>query len=84
MTDDEIRKSFYDALRRVAPESEPASLDADADIRDELDIDSMDFLRVMISLHTALGIDIPERDYSNLYTPGGALDYLRRRLRKEA
>ena len=44
--------------------------------RDQLDLDSMDLLNFVIGLHTALGVDIPEADYSKLATLDGCVDYL--------
>ena len=45
-------------------------------MREQLDIDSFDFLNVVIGLHEALGVDIPEADYPKLATLDGAIDYL--------
>jgi acyl carrier protein len=46
-----------------------------------IDIDSYDFLNVMVALHDALGVDIPEVDYQKLATLSAAVDYLSTRLR---
>ena len=66
MTNDEIREAVVGALTRVAPEVEPASIRRDLALRDQLDIDSMDFLNFVIALHERLGVDIPEVDYARL------------------
>ena len=76
MTPLEARNAMVSALRSVAPESQPDELSDGARFRDELDIDSMDFLKVMIALHAALGLDIPESDYPKVQTMGGAVAYL--------
>jgi acyl carrier protein len=76
MTPLEARNAMLEALRTVAPESEPDKLADDARFRDELDIDSMDFLKVVVALHAAAGIDIPEADYAKVQTMGGAVAYL--------
>lgn len=76
MTEDQIRTQLFAAITKVAPEADPASIPADADIREELDIDSMDFLNIMQALHRALDIDIPERDYPKLFSIASALEYL--------
>lgn len=76
MNRDQIRQSVIAAIRHVAPEADPAALPGDADIRDELDLDSMDFLNVVVKLHADLGIDIPETDYAELYTLDRAVGYL--------
>ena len=81
MTRDEIRQALIDALSNIAPEGEYDRLKPDRPLRDQLDIDSYDFLNVMVALHDALGVDIPEADYQKLSTLNAAVDYLSARLR---
>jgi acyl carrier protein len=76
VTRDEIRDSVIGALRRVAPEADPAALRPDVSLREELDLDSMDFLNFVLALHERLGVEIPESDYAKLYTLDGAVAYL--------
>jgi len=76
MTREEIRALIIDTLGNIAPEADASDLDPKADLREELDIDSLDFLNVVIALHEHLRIDIPEPDYPRLFTLGGAIDYL--------
>ena len=76
MTEAEIRALVLHQLGNIAPEADPASIDADAPIRDELDIDSMDFLNFVIALHERLKVDIPEVDYPKLSSVNGAVSYL--------
>jgi acyl carrier protein len=78
MTDTKARTVVCDVLSEIAPETDPASLRDDEDIRDGLDLDSMDFLNFVIALHERTGIDIPEADYPRLRTLAGAIDYLHR------
>lgn len=68
------------AISRVAPEVELDDVDRDADLREETDIDSMDFLNVVTAVHEATGLEIPERDYPSLATVNGFVDYLASRL----
>ena len=56
------------------------TLDPSADLREALDIDSMDFLNFVTALHHRLGINIPELDYPKLFTMDGAVSYLRSKL----
>lgn len=70
------RDVVLDAIRRVAPEADLSSLAADVDLRDELDLDSMDWQRIVAAIHNELGVDIPERDYAKLATLAGAEAYL--------
>ncbi len=79
-SDAELRRILVDALGGVAPEADLAALDPNAELRDELEIDSIDVLNLAIALHEATGIDIPERDYAELGTLARGVAYLRRRL----
>jgi acyl carrier protein len=76
MNEDEIRATVVRVLRQVAPEADPQTLDAGVDLREQLDIDSMDFLNFIIGLHEATGIDIPERDYPKLGSLDECVTYL--------
>lgn len=80
MTEEEIRRVVIEELGNVAPETEPASIAPDNDVREALDIDSMDVLNFVIALHTRLRVDIPEIDYPKLLTIAGATAYLGRKL----
>lgn len=76
MTSDDIRHVIVDALRRIAPEMDPATIQSSVSFRDQLDIDSMDFLNFVLALHERFGVDIPEVDYPRLYSLDSATDYL--------
>jgi acyl carrier protein len=76
VTTDEIRKVVVDALGRVAPEIDLASIQSDTSFREQFDLDSMDFLNFVVALHGRLGIEIPEADYPRLSTLDGAVGYL--------
>lgn len=80
MNDDEIKSSVLRLLERIAPESDPRAIDPRADLRDALDIDSMDFLRFVVSVHDALHVDIPEADYPKVRTLDGCVGYVRAKL----
>ena len=76
MTTDDIKNVIVDALTRIAPEIDPASIQPGVNFRDQLDLDSMDILNFVLALHNRLGIEIPEVDYPRLYTLDGAVAYL--------
>jgi acyl carrier protein len=76
MTKDELKAVMFEELSNIAPEAEPAAIDLDAELREELDIDSMDFLNLVIALHKRLGVEIPEADYAKLASINAAVDYL--------
>jgi acyl carrier protein len=81
MTEAELKRLVLDALVSVAPELDEASLAPDKSFREQLDIDSMDFLNYLIALHEALKIDIPESDYTQLTSINSAISYLVKKLR---
>jgi acyl carrier protein len=72
----DLRVAVIESIQEVAPEADVASLGEDTDIREELDLDSMDVLNVMIGIHKRTGIDVPERHYARLGTLRKAVDYL--------
>ena len=76
MTPDEARRLLFEELGNIAPEWDAAEIDPKEDIREAMDIDSMDILNLVIALHKRTGIDIPEADYSELVTIDGAVSYL--------
>jgi acyl carrier protein len=76
MTPDDVRRIVFEALTRIAPEIDAASLRQDQPLRDQLDLDSMDFLNFVVALHVRLGVDIPEVDYPRLQTLDGVVTYL--------
>lgn len=78
MTDKELRALVLEILGDIAPEADLASLKAEDDLRETLDLDSMDFLNFVIALHERTGATIPEADYPKLFTLDGAVAYLRR------
>jgi acyl carrier protein len=80
MTRDEIRMAVLEALTDVAPEADAQHLRGDVPIRDQVDLDSFDFLNFMIGLHKELGLDVPEVDYPRLATLEGAVEYVAGRL----
>lgn len=63
-------------LGKIAPEVDLDTIDPSANLREALDIDSMDFLNFVTALHHRLGLDIPELDYPKLGTLDGATAYV--------
>lgn len=76
MNRQELHDVLIASLTAVAPDVDPAGIDPRADLSEQLDIDSMDFLNIVVAVHEQTGIDIPERDYPKLSTLDGAIDYL--------
>ena len=80
MSDPDIRTVVQEELNNIAPEIDMATIDPAADLREALDINSMDFLNFITAIHHRLGVDIPERDYPKLITLDGAVGYLKDKL----
>ena len=68
MTQDEIETALREELHRIAPDIEIDEIDRDADLREEFDIDSMDFLNLVTALGKRLGAEMPEADYPRMGT----------------
>ena len=80
MTEADIRAVLQEELGNIAPEIDLQKVDPSADLREALDIDSMDFLNFVTAIHHRLGVDIPELDYPKLVTLDGAVGYLKTKL----
>ena len=76
MREPDILHEILTALGAVAPEADLSNLDPAEPIRQQLDLDSMDFLNFVVSLDERLGVDVPEADYGKLATVDGAVAYL--------
>jgi acyl carrier protein len=77
----QIRQGVLDALLAIAPEVDVAELRDAQPLRDQVDLDSMDWLNVLLGLHQRFGVDIPESDYARLGTLAQIVDYLEPRVR---
>jgi acyl carrier protein len=79
-TEQRARDAIVDILAGIAPEADLSLLPPDANLRRELDLDSIDFQNFVIRLCKELSIDIPERDAAQLTTLAGCVTYLAKRL----
>jgi len=71
-----VRATIAEVLASIAPEVELATIDAAAPLRDQIDLDSMDYLNFIVGLHERLHVDIPESDYARLATLDDLVSYL--------
>lgn len=78
MTKDQIKAVVLRTLGSIAPEADSSQIKPGVALRDQLDIDSMDFLNFVIALHKELNVEIPEADYPELATLDGCVEYLKR------
>jgi acyl carrier protein len=81
MNEAEIREVITRLVRQIAPEADLAQVDPQENLREALDIDSFDFLNLLIGLHEELKVEIPESDYPKLSTLGELTHYLAAQLR---
>jgi acyl carrier protein len=80
MDTNEIRAAVIATIKSIAPEVEEGELEPDQPLRDQIDLDSMDWLNVIIGFHRRLKVEIPEADYARLTTLDAIVDYLAAKL----
>lgn len=78
-TTEDLRHTILDVVRTVAPDADVDSLGPHTDMRDHLDLDSFDFLNVLVELSARTGVDIPEGDYAQVSTLDGCIAYIEAR-----
>lgn len=76
----EMQARVVEIILTVAPEVDPADLRPDRALREQVDLDSMDWLRVIVGVHEKLHVDIPEKDYAKLRTLDDWSAYLAEKL----
>lgn len=79
MNEQTIRDAVFRILGSIAPEVSPADIVSTRPLRDQIDLDSMDWLNFLVGLHEQLHVDIPESDYRKLVTLDDLTAYLRAR-----
>ncbi len=72
----EMEKILTEELYRIAPDIDVAEIDREAELREEFDIDSMDFLNLVMALSKKLKIEMPEADYPDMMTFTKMVEYL--------
>lgn len=80
MDERELRQKVVDALTAIAPEVDPLTLKPDQTLRNQVDLDSFDWLQFLLALHEQLGVEIPESDYAQLATLDRLVAYVREKL----
>lgn len=76
MTREEIRHTILEILEDIAPDEDLSGLDDAVAFREQLELDSMDFLDIVMELRKRYRIQIPEDDYVNLASMNSTVDYL--------
>jgi acyl carrier protein len=81
MTADEIRQAVLDILSDIAPDEDLSGLDNDIPFREQLELDSMDFLDIVMELRKRYRIQIPEEEYTELASMSSTVKYLVPRMK---
>ena len=76
MTHEEIVLAVKDIINTIAPDEELGGLDPELPLREQIELDSMDFLDIVMELRKRYGVQVPEEDYKELATLGGCARYL--------
>ncbi|MGB8387946.1 acyl carrier protein [Mycobacterium sp.] len=76
MTEADTRSAVLSVLTTIAPEIEPEEISDDVLLRDQVDLDSMDWLNFLRGIHKRLHVDIPEADYASLRTLADVVRYV--------
>lgn len=82
MTADDIKKAIVDILSDIAPDEDLSGLKEDVPFRDQLELDSMDFLDIVMELRKRYRIQVPEEDYTKLASMTSTVEYLEPRMRE--
>ena len=77
---DELKQTVLRLLGEIAPEADLTAVNPKVSFRDQLDIDSIDFLNFIVALHKQFQIEVPESDYPELATIEGCVRYLQHKL----
>ena len=80
MTNEEIVTAIKDIIATIAPDEDLSGLELDVRLRDQIELDSMDFLDIVMELRKRYGVQVPEEDYMELATLQGCVDYLAPKL----
>ena len=80
MTEEEIKKTVFQLLQRIAPETDPSRLMPEENIREVLNIDSFDALQFIVAISDKLKVDIPEEDYGKTSSLKSLVAYLDKKV----
>ena len=76
MTRDEVRQAVLDILAEIAPDEDVDSIKDDITLREQIDLDSMDFLDIVMELRKRFNVEVPEKDYEQLVSMASCIKYL--------
>lgn len=80
MTKEQIKATILEIIAQIIPDEDLSNLKGDIPIREQVELDSMDFLDIIMELRKRYGIEVPESDYMQLATLDGSVAYLEPRM----
>ncbi|MDD2403081.1 MAG: acyl carrier protein [Victivallaceae bacterium] len=80
MTRDEIKDAIIEIINNILPEGDCSKVDPEKKLRDQLELDSMDFLDIVMELRKQYKVQVPEADYPQLATLNSCVNYLEPRM----
>ena len=81
MTREEVRQAVVDILEDIAPDEDVSSIKDDFTLREQMDLDSMDFLDIVMELRKRFNIEVHESDYQELVSMASCIQYLQHLLK---
>ena len=81
MTREQVRKAVLDIISDIAPDEDLSTIKDDENLREQFDLDSMDFLDIVMELRKRFNLEVPEKDYQELVTVASCVEYLFPRLK---
>ena len=76
MTEDQVQQIVIDIINEIAPDEDTTGLKPEVNLRDQMDLDSMDFLDIVMELRKQHGIEVPEAEYRQLESLDSSAEYL--------
>ena len=76
MTEDQVKQIVVDIIDEIAPDEDTSDIKPEINLRDQMDLDSMDFLDIVMELRKQHGIEVPEEDYPKLASLDSCAEYL--------
>jgi acyl carrier protein len=81
MKEDELKKTIYQMLKEISPDTEPTNLKEVENIQETLNIDSYDALQFIVALDEKLGVEIPEQDYGKVKSIKDLISYIKTKIK---
>jgi acyl carrier protein len=76
MTEDQVKQIVIDIIADIAPDEDTSDIKPEVNLRDQMDLDSMDFLDIVMELRKQHNIEVPEEDYPQLASLDSCAAYL--------